>query len=164
MVDVVFGIIGGFGIYDLLGFEDFEWIIVDSFWGMLLDYVCIGQIDGLKIVFLLCYGCGYVYFLIIINYCVNIDVMKCCGVIDLLFVLVCGLLKEEYELGMFVLVDQFIDWIIVWEKSFFGIGCVVYVFMVILVSLKFVDVVVVVVEVEDLKYYKGGMYFVMEGF
>lgn len=129
MADAVLGIIGGSGIYDLPGLENSEWISVDSPWGTPSDQVRIGSINGLKIVFLPRHGRGHVYSPTSINYRANIDVMKRCGVTDLLSVSACGSLKEEHAPGTFVLVDQFIDRTIAREKSFFGTGCVAHVSM-----------------------------------
>jgi 5'-methylthioadenosine phosphorylase len=155
MSDAVLGIIGGSGIYDLPGLEDAQWISVESPWGTPSDQVRIGTIDGLKIVFLPRHGRGHVYSPTTINYRANIDVMKRCGVTDLLSVSACGSLKEEHEPGMFVLVDQFIDRTIAREKSFFGTGCVAHVSMATPVSPKLVDAVAAAAEAEGLKYQQG---------
>lgn len=163
MADAVLGIIGGSGIYDLPGLENSEWITVESPWGMPSDQVRIGTINGLKIVFLPRHGRGHVYSPTTINYRANIDVMKRCGVTDLLSVSACGSLKEEMAPGTFVLVDQFIDRTIAREKSFFGTGCVAHVSMATPVSPKLVDAVAAAAEAEDLAYHKGGTYLAMEG-
>lgn len=35
--EIMIVVIGGFGIYDIDGFEDVEWVLVEIFWGVLFD-------------------------------------------------------------------------------------------------------------------------------
>ncbi|MBO6757404.1 MAG: S-methyl-5'-thioadenosine phosphorylase [Roseibium sp.] len=163
MAKSVLGVVGGSGIYDLPGLEQSEWVSVDSPWGEPSDQVRIGLIDGLKVVFLPRHGRGHVYAPSDINYRANIDVLKRCGVTDLVSVSACGSLKEELEPGTFILVDQFIDRTFAREKSFFGAGCVAHVSMAYPVSPKLVDTVEMAARAEDLKYRRGGTYLAMEG-
>lgn len=163
MTKSVLGVVGGSGIYDLPGLEDAQWVAVDSPWGMPSDSVRIGTIDGLKVVFLPRHGRGHVYAPSDINYRANVDVLKRCGVTDLVSVSACGSLKEELAPGTFVLVDQFIDRTFAREKSFFGAGCVAHVSMANPVSPKLVDLVELAARTEDLSCRRGGIYLAMEG-
>jgi len=163
MTKSVLGVVGGSGIYDLPGLEDAQWVTVDSPWGAPSDSVRIGSIDGLKVVFLPRHGRGHVYAPSDINYRANVDVLKRCGVTDLVSVSACGSLKEELAPGTFVLVDQFIDRTFAREKSFFGAGCVAHVSMAYPVSPKLVDQVELAARAEDLSYRRGGTYLAMEG-
>ena len=163
MTDTVLGVVGGSGIYDLPGLEQSEWVSVESPWGMASDQVRIGRIDGLKVVFLPRHGRGHVHAPTDINYRANIDVLKRCGVTDLVSVSACGSLKEELAPGTFVLVDQFIDRTFAREKSFFGAGCVAHVSMAFPVSPKLVATVEAAARAENLAYRRGGTYLAMEG-
>ncbi len=163
MVKSVLGVVGGSGIYDLPGLENSEWVAVESPWGTPSDKVRIGYIDGLKVVFLPRHGQGHALSPTGINYRANIDVLKRCGVTDLVSVSACGSLKEEFAPGTFVLVDQFIDRTFAREKSFFGNGCVAHVSMAYPVSPKLVDCVEKAARAEDLLYRRGGTYLAMEG-
>ncbi|MBD1547237.1 S-methyl-5'-thioadenosine phosphorylase [Roseibium aggregatum] len=163
MVKSVLGVVGGSGIYDLPGLENSEWVGVESPWGTPSDKVRIGYIDGLKVVFLPRHGQGHALSPTGINYRANIDVLKRCGVTDLVSVSACGSLKEELAPGTFVLVDQFIDRTFAREKSFFGNGCVAHVSMAYPVSPKLVDSVEKAARAEDLLYRRGGTYLAMEG-
>jgi 5'-methylthioadenosine phosphorylase len=163
MVKSVLGVVGGSGIYDLPGLENSEWVAVESPWGTPSDKVRIGTIDGLKVVFLPRHGQGHALSPTGINYRANIDVLKRCGVTDLVSVSACGSLKEEFAPGTFVLVDQFIDRTFAREKSFFGNGCVAHVSMAYPVSPKLVDCVEKAARAEDLLYRRGGTYLAMEG-
>jgi len=163
MTKTVLGVVGGSGIYDLPGLEQSEWVSVESPWGEPSDQVRIGRIDGVKVVFLPRHGRGHVYSPTDINYRANIDVLKRCGVTDLVSVSACGSLKEELAPGTFVLVDQFIDRTFAREKSFFGAGCVAHVSMAFPVSPKLVDTVEAAARSENLSYRRGGTYLAMEG-
>lgn len=159
----VLGIIGGSGLYTIPGFEKARWERVESPWGEPSDDLCIGKIDGLKVVFLPRHGRGHVHSPSAINYRANIDVLKRAGVTDLISVSACGSLKEEYAPGTFVLVDQFIDRTFAREKSFFGTGCLAHVSVADPISPLLVDVVESACQSEGLTYHRGGIYLAMEG-
>ncbi|MEP3277606.1 MAG: S-methyl-5'-thioadenosine phosphorylase [Stappiaceae bacterium] len=163
MADAVLGVIGGSGIYELPGLVDARWQTVESPWGEPSDQVRIGTINDRKVVFLPRHGRGHVYAPSDINYRANIDVMKRCGVTDLISVSACGSLQEAYAPGTFVLVDQFIDRTFARPKSFFGKGCVAHVSMATPISPKVVDMVEAAAKAEDISYHKGGTYLAMEG-
>ncbi|MXN63337.1 S-methyl-5'-thioadenosine phosphorylase [Stappia sp. GBMRC 2046] len=163
MAETVLGVIGGSGIYDLPGLEKAVWTKVEGPWGEPSDEIRIGEINGLKICFLPRHGRGHIYSPSDINYRANIDAMKRCGVSDLISVSACGSLKEEYEPGTFVLVEQFIDRTFARPKSFFGKGCVAHVSMAYPVSPRLVDHVEAAARAENLTYRRGGTYLAMEG-
>mgnify|MGYP000518618689 CR=1 FL=1 len=98
-----------------------------------------------------------------INYRANIDVMKRCGVTDLLSVSACGSLKEEHAPGTFVLVDQFIDRTFAREKSFFGTGCVAHVSVAHPTCERLSDAAEQAARAAGIKVHRGGTYLCMEG-
>ncbi len=163
MIDTVLGIVGGSGIYDLPGLENGEWVTVESPWGEPSDQVHIGTINGLKVVFLPRHGRGHVYSPSDINYRANIDVMKRCGVTDLVSVSAVGSLKEELAPGSFVLVDQFIDRTMGRVSSFFSKGCVAHVSMANPVSPQLVGWIEEAARAENVTCHRGGTYLAMEG-
>ncbi|MBL8573572.1 MAG: S-methyl-5'-thioadenosine phosphorylase [Hyphomicrobiaceae bacterium] len=163
MTRTVLGIIGGSGLYDLPGLANSEWITVETPWGEPSDQVRRGEIDGLPVVFLPRHGRGHRFSPSDINYRANIDVMKRCGVTDLVSISACGSLKEELAPGTFVLIDQFIDRTFARPKSFFGAGCVAHVSMANPVSPGLVDRIEAACQAESLAYARGGTYMVMEG-
>lgn len=61
-----------------------------------------------------------------VNYRANIDVLKRCGVTDLLAISAIGSLREEMAPGQMVAVDQFIDRTCSRPASFFGEGLVAH--------------------------------------
>lgn len=163
MTSTVLGIIGGSGLYDLPGLEQSEWVTVTSPWGEPSDQVRRGVINGLPVVFLPRHGRGHRFSPSDINYRANIDVMKRCGVTDLVSISACGSLKEEHAPGTFVLIDQFIDRTFARPKSFFGAGCVAHVSMAYPVSPGLVDRIEAACRAESLRHARGGTYLVMEG-
>ncbi|MCC4242850.1 S-methyl-5'-thioadenosine phosphorylase [Stappia indica] len=163
MVKAVLGVIGGSGLYDLPALEGAEWVEVASPWGEASDAVRIGEIDGLKVVFLPRHGRGHRYAPSDINYRANIDVMKRCGVTSLVSVSAVGSLNEAMAPGHFVLVDQFIDRTFARAKSFFGKGCVAHVSMAEPVSPGLVGHIAAAAKAEALTFHRGGTYLAMEG-
>ena len=163
MNKAVLGVIGGSGLYDLPALEGAEWVEVASPWGEASDAVRIGEIDGLKVVFLPRHGRGHRYAPSDINYRANIDVMKRCGVTSLVSVSAVGSLNEAMAPGHFVLVDQFIDRTFARAKSFFGKGCVAHVSMAEPVSPGLVGHIAAAAKAEALTFHRGGTYLAMEG-
>eukprot|EP00820_Chromera_velia_P026700 Cvel_35276.t1-p1 / transcript=Cvel_35276.t1 / gene=Cvel_35276 / organism=Chromera_velia_CCMP2878 / gene_product=S-methyl-5'-thioadenosine phosphorylase, putative / transcript_product=S-methyl-5'-thioadenosine phosphorylase, putative / location=Cvel_scaffold6377:2709-3142(+) / protein_length=144 / sequence_SO=supercontig / SO=protein_coding / is_pseudo=false len=129
MADLVLGVIGGSGVYDIDGLEGGEWRTVETPWGDPSDAILCGTLEGLPVRFLPRHGRGHVQSPGSINYRANIDALKRLGCTDVLSVSACGSLKEDLPPGHFVIVDQFIDRTFAREKSFFGPGCVAHVSM-----------------------------------
>jgi len=163
VTNTVLGIIGGSGVYDLPGLENSEWRRVDSPWGEPSDELRIGHINGLDMVFLPRHGRGHRLSPTDINYRANIDVLKRCGVTDLISVSACGSFREDLPPGTFVFVDQFIDRTFAREKSFFGSGCVAHVSMAHPVSPDLVNRLEQAASDEHIDHCRGGTYLAMEG-
>jgi 5'-methylthioadenosine phosphorylase len=121
------GVIGGSGIYDLSGLEDVQDIAVQSPFGAPSGPVTLGRIGAVEFVFLARHGAGHRIPPEGINHRANIDVMKRCGVTDLIAISAIGSLREELAPGSFVAVDQFIDRTHGRADSFFGEGLVAHV-------------------------------------
>ncbi len=163
MGDKVLGVFGGSGLYAIDGLENAEWRRVDSPWGTPSDEVLEGEIAGTKVVFLPRHGRGHVHSPSTINYRANIDVMKRCGVTDIVSLSAVGSLREELPPGTFVVIDQFIDRTFAREKSFFGEGFVAHVPMAHPVSSWLGDICMKGLETLDIPHSRGGTYVVMEG-
>jgi 5'-methylthioadenosine phosphorylase len=162
MTTSVLGIIGGSGVYDI-EMDNARWETVASPWGEPSDQVRRGEIGGLSVVFLPRHGRGHVHSPTTINFRANIDVMKRCGVTDLISLSAVGSLREELPPGTFVLVDQFIDRTFAREKSFFGTGCVGHVPFAHPVSPILQDLAEAALKAEGIAHARGGTYIVMEG-
>lgn len=119
-----FGVIGGSGLAAGIDLEDAQEIEVASPFGLPSGPVTTGRINGIRFSFLPRHGVGHAIPPGQINYRANIDVLKRCGVKDVLALSAIGSLREEIAPGHFVAVDQFIDRTVGRESSFFGPGLV----------------------------------------
>src|SRR5512134_2553131 len=159
----VVGIIGGSGIYELDGLEGAEWTPVASPFGAASDKVLVGDLNGVKMVFLPRHGRGHRIPPSELNNRANIDVMKRMGVTEVISLSACGSLREELDPGTFVIVDQFIDRTFARVKSFFGSGLVAHVAMGHPVCSRLCDALEVAASELRIKTVRGGTYLVMEG-
>ncbi|MHB2167092.1 S-methyl-5'-thioadenosine phosphorylase [Alsobacter sp. R-9] len=163
MAKAVLGIIGGSGIYDLPGLEDFREERIASPWGEPSDALRRGRIGTTEIVFLPRHGRGHRIPPSEINARANIDVLKRAGVTDIVSLSACGSFKPELPPGLFVLVDQFVDRTHGRPSSFFGTGCVAHVSMAHPVGPRLAARLAAAAEAEGVAVQKGGTYVCMEG-
>ena len=119
--------IGGSGLAEGIGLDDAQEIEVASPFGEASGPVTTGRIGGVRCTFLARHGKGHTIPPGQVNYRANIDVLKRCGVTDVLALSAIGSLREEMAPGDFVAVDQFIDHTTGRERSFFGPGLVAHV-------------------------------------
>ncbi|MGD9665276.1 MAG: S-methyl-5'-thioadenosine phosphorylase [Novosphingobium sp.] len=123
------GVIGGSGLYQDIGLQDAQEIHVSSPFGEPSGPVTLGTLGGVRFSFLPRHGRGHVLPPDGVNYRANIDVLKRCGVTDVLAISAVGSLREDLAPGHFVAVDQFIDRTQGRERSFFGTNVVAHVGM-----------------------------------
>jgi len=121
------GVIGGSGLYDPGALDDGQEIAVNSAFGEPSGPVTTGTLDGVRFTFIARHGKGHALGPTQVNYRANIDVLKRCGVTDVLAISAVGSLQEKLAPGHFVTVDQFIDRTTMRERSFFGDGVVAHV-------------------------------------
>jgi 5'-methylthioadenosine phosphorylase len=125
------GIIGGSGLADGIGLDDAQEIQVASPFGEPSGPVTTGSLAGVngsvRVTFIARHGSGHRLGPAAVNYRANIDVLKRCGVSDVLALSAIGSLREELAPGQFVAVDQFIDRTVGRAASFFGEGLVAHV-------------------------------------
>src|SRR5205809_6914028 len=159
----VLGIIGGSGIYDLPGLTKVRDRRIKSPWGEPSAPLRIGEIAGLKVVFLPRHDKGHRLSPSDINYRANIDVLKRAGVTDLVSLSACGSFKEQLPPGTFVLVDQFVDRTHKRESSFFGKGLVAHVSMAHPVSPRLRLHLAEAAMAEDIGVVRAGTYVCIEG-
>ena len=117
---IAIGIIGGTGLYDLPGFENAQWVTIESAFGEPSDQLLIGDFMGHRLVFLPRHGRGHRIPPTEINYRANIEAMKRTGVNRIVSFSAVGSLREDLTPGTFVLVDQYIDRTFARESSFSG--------------------------------------------
>ncbi|WP_131195318.1 S-methyl-5'-thioadenosine phosphorylase [Lichenihabitans psoromatis] len=163
MGKAIIGIIGGSGVYDLPGLEDYREERVSTPWGEPSDVLRFGRLAGRDAVFLPRHGKGHRLSPSGINYRANIDALKRAGVTDLISVSACGSYRAELYPGLFVMVDQFVDRTQGRESSFFGNGCVVHVSMAHPVAPLLQARLADAATAESIPFKKGGTYLCMEG-
>jgi 5'-methylthioadenosine phosphorylase len=161
--DIIVGVIGGSGIYDIEGLADREWRSAASPWGEPSDELLSGTLGNTRCVFLPRHGRGHRLSPTHLNYRANIDVLKRAGVTHVLSMSAVGSLQIGLPPGHFVIVDQFIDRSFAREKSFFGDGCVAHVSMAHPVCPLLGDVLEATARDLALPVSRGGTYLVMEG-
>jgi 5'-methylthioadenosine phosphorylase len=121
------GIIGGSGLYEAGVLEEAQDIPVASAFGEPAGPVTTGWIGNVRFTFIARHGDGHRLSPGHVNYRANIDVLKRCGVTDVLAISAIGSLAEDVAPGQFVAVDQLIDRTTGRDRSFFGNGIVAHV-------------------------------------
>ncbi len=157
------GVIGGSGLSDGIGLEDAQEIAVASPFGEPSGPVTLGTLAGIRFAFLARHGKGHRIPPSAINFRANIDVLKRCGVTDVLALSAIGSLREELAPGDFVVPDQFIDRTTRREGSFFGPGLVAHVSLADPVCARFSGLAASAAEAAGAKVHRGGCYLAMEG-
>ena len=127
MSDWHIGIIGGSGLYEPGALDEAQEIVVDSAFGLPSGPVVQGRLDGVAFTFIARHGAGHRLSPGHVNYRANIDVLKRCGVTDILAISAIGSLREAMAPGELVAIDQLIDRTAGRERSFFGDGVVAHV-------------------------------------
>jgi 5'-methylthioadenosine phosphorylase len=163
MAKALVGIIGGSGVDQIEGLVNQEWREVSSPFGCPSDKLLFGQIADKPIVFLPRHGRGHRFSPSSINYRANIDVLKRSGVTDVVSLSAVGSLKEKYQPGHFVLIDQFIDRTFAREKTFFEAGCVAHVNFAQPISSRLKDALYNSCKKLNIPAHKNGTYICMEG-
>ncbi|MCV6593843.1 MAG: S-methyl-5'-thioadenosine phosphorylase [Silicimonas sp.] len=162
-IDVMIGVIGGSGIYEIDGLDGAEWVEVETPWGAPSDAVLTGRLAGVPMAFLPRHGRGHRHSPTTVPYRANIDALKRLGVSDVVSVSACGSFREEMAPGDFVIVDQFIDRTFARDKSFFGTGCVAHVSVAHPTCPRLSTIAGDAAEAAGAKVHRGGTYLAMEG-
>lgn len=127
MSEVVVGIIGGSGLYDIDGIEDLEEITLETPFGAPSDAFITGRLEGVRCVFMPRHGRGHLHLPAEVNYRANIWGLKKLGARHVISVSAVGSLKAEIVPGHMIFPDQFIDRTWGRENTFFGNGCAAHV-------------------------------------
>ena len=107
--DVVIGVIGGSGLYEIPGIEGVEEIRLDTPFGAPSDQFITGRLGGTRVVFVPRHGRRHQHSPTEVNYRANIWGLKKLGADWIISVSAVGSLREEVVPGHVVLIDQFID-------------------------------------------------------
>lgn len=157
------GVIGGSGLAAGIGLEDAQEIAVQSPFGEPSGPVTVGTLGGVRFTFLARHGVGHRLPPSHVNYRANIDVLRRCGVTDVLALSAIGSLREEFAPGQFVAADQFIDHTHGRERSFFGPGLVGHVGLADPVCPRLAALAVDAAEAAGATVHRGGCYIAIDG-
>lgn len=163
MTDWHIGVIGGSGLYDPGAFDDAQEIAVASPFGEPSGPVTTGTLEGVRFTFIARHGAGHSLSPSEVNYRANIDVLKRCGVTDVLAVSAIGSLREDFAPGTFVAVDQFIDRTQGRARSFFGAGLAAHVGLADPVCLRLSALAAAAAETSGATVHRAGCYVAIEG-
>lgn len=125
--EVVLGIVGGSGLYDIEGLSDVREVELSTPFGAPSDALVTGTWKGTKLVFLPRHGRGHRIGPSAINYRANVWALKRMGVTRILSVSAVGSMREDVHPGDFVVVDQFFDRTRHRADTFFEDGIVAHV-------------------------------------
>jgi len=157
------GVIGGSGLAGGLELDEAQEIAVSSPFGEPSGPVTTGRLFGRRFTFIARHGAGHRIPPGQINYRANIDVLKRCGVTDVVALSAIGSLREEVAPGEFVAVSQFIDRTAGRENSFFGPGLVAHVSMADPVCARLTGLAADAAEKAGGTVHRGGCYIAIEG-
>lgn len=127
--DVVVGVIGGSGLYELEGLQGARWVKVKTPFGDPSDAYRVGRLGAATVVFLSRHGRGHRLAPSDINYRANIYGLKHLGARSVISVSAVGSMKEEIRPLDIVVPDQFYDHTRRRASTFFGDGIVGHVGM-----------------------------------
>ena len=157
------GVIGGSGLYEAGALDEAQQIPVSSPFGEPSGPVTMGRLEGVRFTFLARHGAGHRLPPSAVNYRANIDVLKRCGVTDVLALSAIGSLREELAPGHFVVPDQFIDRTQGRERSFFGAGLTAHVGLADPVCPRLSGLAATAAEAAGATVHRGGTYVAIEG-
>ena len=127
MEEVKIGIIGGSGLYTMVGLTDTREVRVKTPFGDPSDALVLGTLEGKRVAFLARHGRGHRFSPSEINYRANICAMKMLGVERIISVSAVGSLREDLPPLDFLIPDQFFDRTRTRISTFFGDGIVAHV-------------------------------------
>ena len=166
------GVIGGSGLAEGLELDDAQTIHVDSPFGAASGPVTQGRIangsgESVRFSFLARHGAGHALPPSAVNYRANVDVLKRCGVTDLVALSAIGSLREDMAPGHMVVANQFIDrtnsGLGGRASTFFGPGLVAHVSMADPVCARLSALLAEAAEGAGATTHRAGCYVAIEG-
>jgi 5'-methylthioadenosine phosphorylase len=125
--ELVVGVIGGSGLYEVQGLSDVREVELSTPFGAPSDSFITGTLGGVRMVFLPRHGRGHRISPSELNFRANIWGMKRLGVTRIVSISAVGSMREDIHPGEFVVIDQFFDRTRHRVDTFFGEGCVAHV-------------------------------------
>ena len=164
MAQMVIGVIGGSGLYEMEGLTQVEEVRLQTPFGEPSDAYITGMLGNVKLVFLPRHGRGHRLLPSEVPYRANIYGMKMLGVERIISVSAVGSMKEEIVPGHIVIPDQFFDRTTGKRAStFFGDGIVGHVQFADPVCSQLTAVVAKAATEVGATVHQGGTYVCIEG-
>ena len=161
--ELVVGVIGGSGLYEIDGLEDVREVALATPFGAPSDAYVTGVLDGVRMAFLPRHGRGHRILPSEINFRANVWGLKKLGVTRILSVSAVGSMREDVVPGDFVMIDQFIDRTRHRPDTFFGEGVVAHVMFADPVCEEVRRVLLGAAGAGSVRAHDGGTYVNMEG-
>ena len=161
--ELVIGVIGGSGVYDLDGLSDVREVELATPFGAPSDAYITGMLHGARMVFLPRHGRGHRINPSEINFRANLWGMKKLGVRRIVSLSAVGSMREDIHPGHFVVIDQFFDRTRHRADTFFENGVVAHVMFADPVCARVRAPLVATGKSLGLTIHDGGTYINMEG-
>ena len=163
MAENILGVIGGSGLYAMKDLKVVDKISVETPFGDPSDSLVVGDLEGVRMVFLPRHGVGHRITPSDINYRANIFAMKKLGVERIISISAVGSMKEEIIPGHIVIPDQFIDRTFRRKTTFFEGGIVGHVSLADPICDELHEVVMDSSQKAGATVHPGGTYLCIEG-
>jgi 5'-methylthioadenosine phosphorylase len=161
--EMVVGVIGGSGLYDIQGLTQVKEVRLSTPFGNPSDAYVVGRLGDRRMVFLPRHGRGHRILPTELNFRANIWGMKMLGVTRIVSVSAVGSMREDIAPGDFVVIDQFFDRTRHRTDTFFGEGVVAHVMFADPVCADVRAVLLGAARAIGVKVHDGGTYINMEG-
>ena len=156
-------VIGGTGLYDIVGLTDIEEVNIKTPFGQPSDAITIGKLEGVGIAFLPRHGKGHRIPPTEVPSRANIYALKSLGVERIIAICSAGSFKEEIKPGDLLIPDQLIDRTRSRVSSFFGQGIVAHIPFAEPFCPELSQILFEVAREAGASVHRGGTYLVMEG-
>lgn len=127
MEQVVLGVIGGSGVYDVEALQDVEEVRINTPFGDPSDAIVVGTLSGVRMAFVPRHGRGHRIMPSEVNCRANIYALKSLGVEYIVSINACGSMREHLAPRHIVVPDQLFDRTKARDSTFFGNGLVVHI-------------------------------------
>jgi 5'-methylthioadenosine phosphorylase len=160
---LVIGIIGGSGLYEIDGLSAVRNVTLQTPFGAPSDDYLVGELEGRRLVFLPRHGRGHRISPSEVNYRANIHGMKQLGASHVISISAVGSMRPEIHPGDVVIVDQLVDRTKRREHSFFGDGIVGHIQFADPMCAELSDLLCEVTRELGATVHRGGTYICIEG-
>ena len=157
------GIIGGTGLYKMVGMTEVEEVNIATPFGEPVDPIILGNLEGARVAFLSRHGRGHRVSPSELPAKANIYALKSLGVERIISISAVGSLREEIQPLDLVIPDQIIDRTSGRDSTFFGGGIVAHVSFAAPFCPVLSQIMFEAATETGARVHKGGTYLAMEG-